>query len=84
MDGNRNVMFQTERARYCGYRPPMCGDLFLRKIGGQEDVNIRLRVKIAAGVRAVQNRVMDTALQNRIAGTIDRFQNLKRLIAYTY
>ena len=62
----------------------MCGDLFLRKIGGQEDVNIRLRVKIAAGVRAVQNRVMDTALQNRIAGTIDRFQNLKRLIAYTY
>ena len=62
----------------------MCGDLFLRKIGGQEDVNIRLRVKIAAGVRAVQNRVMDTALQNRIAGTIDRFQNLKRLIACTH
>ena len=59
VDRNRDVVVKAECACYSRNRTPLRRDLFLRQICGQENVNIRLRGKIAAGIGSVQNCIVD-------------------------
>ena len=59
VDRNRDVVVKAERACYSRNRTPLRRDLFRRQICGQENVNIRLRGKIAAGIGSVQNCIVD-------------------------
>ena len=59
VDRNRDVVVKAECACYSRNRTTLRRDLFLRQICGQENVNIRLRGKIAAGIGSVQNCIVD-------------------------
>ena len=59
VDRNRDIVVKAECACYSRNRTPLRRDLFLRQICGQENVNIRLRGKIAAGIGSVQNCIVD-------------------------
>ena len=76
-------MLQTQPAGHlCDVITMFC-NFRLLQINGQQNVDVRLRRKIAACIRAVQIGVMDMP-ENRTARSINAVQNLFRLISGTH